>query len=100
MTASSNRQTCEFVTEKNMQYTIIIKSRSSHEQQFTVGFVYTEMCKKGLLNSPTTVILNGYVMDCYSFDVNQAKDIQYMSSITSIDLLKNDIQVQLLFNEI
>ena len=97
---NSNRQSCEFKPSSNdLTFTAIVTGTTTKEQHFTVGFVYSNVCKKGILNSPTFVTLNGYVMDCYSFDINRPASLQYMSSLSDIEAVKKEILVQVLINE-
>ena len=58
------------------------------------------MCKKGQLNWPVSVSINGYGMECYSFAVNRAKDLEFMTSLTDIEILEDDVKVQLMLNQI
>ena len=52
-----------------------------------------------MLNSPNYVTLNGYIIQCYTIDVNQAQPLQFMSSLTPMELLNKEVQVQLLIND-
>ena len=52
-----------------------------------------------MLNLPTYVTLNGYIIQCYTIDVNQAQPLQFMSSLTPMELLNKEVQVQLLIND-
>lgn len=66
----------------------MVSGRYKQEQQFSIGFVEQSDCKKALLNSPTFVTLNGYIINCYTVDVNRAVPLQFMTSLTPMQILQ------------